>query len=84
MSDAALIVNLPEDVASELERLAHEEGMTPEQMLARIATQRVGALKSAKDFFAERATRADWSAFDRVFGAGRQGGEAPRPGDEVE
>ena len=84
MSDAAITIRLPEDVAAELARLAREDGVTPEEMLVRMTKRHVGSIRSAKEFFAERAKGADWEAFDRVFGLNRQGGEPLRPGDEVD
>ncbi len=79
-----LIVNLPDDVAAELDALAREEGVSAEQMLARIAERQLKGFRSAREFFKERAKGADWGAFERVFGTEREGGEPPRPGDEIE
>lgn len=79
-----LVVNLPDDIAAELERLAREEGLTAEQMLVRIAERQIRGFRSAREYFEERAKRADWGAFERVFGTHREGGEPPRPGDEVD
>lgn len=43
------------------------------------AAKKAAALHTAS-YFAERRGRADWAAFDRLMA--RDGGEAPRPGDE--
>ncbi len=77
-----LVISLPEDVSAELKRLAQEDGVTPEQMLARMAEARVRGIRSAREFFAERARGADREALRRILN--REGGEPPRPGDEAD
>lgn len=77
-----LVVSLPDDVAAELERLALEQGVTSEEMLARFAEQRIRGLQSAREFFTERGKGADHEVLKRLMN--REGGEPPRPGDEVE
>ena len=42
--------------------------------------EKLAVLKTA-DYFARRATRADFAGFDRLMR--RRGGEAPRPEDEL-
>ena len=46
MSDV-LTVELPEDVAREVMRLARERGVTPEEFIARATADKVGAATSA-------------------------------------
>lgn len=76
-----LTIDLPERAAREIERAARDAGQTPEQFVADAAAQRARALADARAFFAERAKGADMEAFDRILN--RQGGEPPRPGDEI-
>lgn len=81
MSDT-LTVELPDGLARDVERLARERGMTPEEFLARAAADKVGAAVDAAAFFSARAARADVGAAERFFG--RDGGEPPRAGDEAD
>ena len=82
MSDTTVIVRLPEGVHREVERLAGESGVSPAQFLASAAAEKVSAILDPVAYFAARAARADDAAFDRILN--RQGGEPPRPGDEVD
>jgi hypothetical protein len=84
MNGTTLTVRLPEGVAREVERLAREGGVTTEQFLASAAAEKVSAIASAADYFAERGKRADWGAFERVFGVGREPAHAIQPGDEAD
>jgi hypothetical protein len=80
MSQAALSVELPPGIRDAVERLARESGVTPEQFLAAAAAEKVGVLTNAKNYFAERASRADLAWFDRFMD--RKGGEPPASDDE--
>lgn len=85
MTDTTITVNLPEGVAREVERLAREGGVSVGQFLASAAAEKVSAIGAAANYFAERGKRADWGAFEKVFGLNREGGnEPPQPGDEIE
>lgn len=42
--------------------------------------EKLAALRTAS-YFDDHRGKADWEAFDRLMG--REGGEAPRPGDEM-
>jgi hypothetical protein len=84
MTDTTVTVNLSEGIARAIERLAREGGITPGQFLAAAAAEKIGAISSAADYFRERGEKADWKAFERVFGVNRPGGEPPRPGDEAD
>lgn len=77
-----LVVNLPADVAAELENLAREDGLSAEQLLARMAEARVKGIRSAREFFEDRAKGADRGTLKRILN--RDGGEPPRPGDEAD
>lgn len=83
MSDA-ITVDLPEPVKREVERLARERGVSPEEFVVGATAEKVGAIQSAAAYFAERAARAKPGALKRVFGTDREGGEPPRPGDEAD
>lgn len=82
MSDTTVTVRLPEGVHREVERLARESGVSPEQFLASAAAEKVSAILDPAAYFAARASRADERVFDRVMK--RTGGEPPRPGDEAD
>lgn len=76
-------VKLPEGVAREIERLAREGGVTPEQFVASAASEKLSAIISAGQYFTKRGERPDWKAFDQVFGVDVRRGELPRSGDET-
>ena len=76
-------VRLPEGVAREIERLAREGGVTPEQFLASAAAEKVSAIVSAADYFTKRGEKADWAAFEKTFGVDPRRGQAPGVGDEA-
>ena len=78
MSSYAL--RLPASIKAEAEKLATEEGTSLNQFVATAVAEKVSALRTARSF-AERKGRADWSTFDRILS--RDGGEAPRLGDEI-
>jgi hypothetical protein len=50
------------------------------QFIVSAVAEKLAALKTA-DYFAKRASRADFRAFDRLMR--RHRGEAPQPGDEM-
>ena len=57
-----------------------EDGATLNQFIVTAVAEKLSALRTA-EYFVERATRGDLKAFDAFMG--RDGGEAPRAGDEV-
>ena len=73
-------LRLPVSIKAEAERLAASEGTSLNQFVASAVAEKVAALRTAS-YFAERRGRADWPAFDRLMA--RDGGEPPRPGDEM-
>ena len=73
-------LRLPVSVKAEAEKLAAAEGTSLNQFVASAVAEKVAALRTAS-YFAERRGRADWDSFDRLMT--RQGGEPPRPGDEL-
>ena len=77
------MIELTDFVRREIEEAARAKGVSPEEFVAAAAAEKAGAVQSAAAYFAVRAARANAGAFDRVFGAERDGGgEPPRPGDE--
>ena len=73
-------LRLPASIKAEAERLAASEGTSLNQFVAMAVAEKVAVLRTAS-YFAERKGRADWAAFDRLMA--RDGGEPPRPGDEL-
>ncbi len=73
-------LRLPISIKAEAERLAVIEGTSLNQFVAMAVAEKVAALRTAS-YFAERRGQANWPAFDRLMA--RDGGEPPRPGDEV-
>ena len=73
-------LRLPVSIKAEAERLAASEGTSLNQFVASAVAEKVAALRTAS-YFAERRGRADWPAFNRLMA--RDGGEPPRPGDEM-
>jgi len=55
-------------------------GTTLNQFIVSAVAEKLAALKTA-DYFAKRAARADFAAFDRLMK--RDGGEPPRPDDRL-
>lgn len=77
---SAYALRLPASVKAEAERLAAADGTSLNQFVASAVAEKVAALRTA-EYFAERRARADWATFDRIMA--REGGEPPRPGDEL-
>lgn len=73
-------LRLPASLKRAVEELAREDGTTLNQFIVSAVAEKLAVLKTA-DYFAKRAARADFGAFDRLMRRG--GGEAPRPGDEM-
>jgi hypothetical protein len=71
-------LRLPASIRAEVEKLAKREGISVNQFIALAVAQKVSALNTAT-WFAERRSRADMKAFDRMMR--RKGGEPPRPDD---
>lgn len=63
-----------------LARAAEEEGISINQFIALAVAEKLAVMETAQ-FFRERTHRADMDAFRRVLN--REGGEPPRPGDEM-
>jgi post-segregation antitoxin (ccd killing protein) len=71
-------LRLPASIRAEVAKLAKREGISVNQFIALAVAQKVSALNAAT-WFAERRSRADMKAFDKLMR--RKGGEPPRPDD---
>ncbi len=81
MNNPAVIqLRLPRSIKDAVARLAKQDGVSMNQMIATAVAEKVAVLDAAS-IFAERAARADYAAFDRIMN--REGGEPPRVGDEL-
>lgn len=79
-SPAVIQLRLPRSIKEAVVRLAKQDGVSMNQMIATAVAEKVAVLEAAT-FFEERAKRADYAAFDRIMN--RTGGEPPRAGDEL-
>ena len=73
-------LRLPASLKRAVEEVAREDGTTLNQFIVSAVAEKLAALKTA-NYFAERAARADFAAFDRLMR--RRGGEAPPADDEI-
>lgn len=74
-------LRLPRSLKQEVERRAHEDGVSINQFVATAVAEKLAAMNTA-EFFAERRARADFKAFDRLMK--RKGGEPPRDDDRID
>lgn len=75
---ATFQLRLPRSVKNGVERWAKLDGTSMNQLIATAVAEKLSALETAA-FFEERATRADYTAFDKIMA--RKGGESPRADD---
>ena len=73
-------LRLPASLKRAVEEVARQDGTTLNQFIVSAVAEKLTALKTA-DYFAKRASRADFRAFDRLMRPRR--GEAPQLGDEM-
>jgi post-segregation antitoxin (ccd killing protein) len=73
-------LRLPKSVKAEVERRAKADGVSVNQFLATAVAEKLAAMNTAA-FFAERRTKADFAAFDRIMR--RKRGELPHPDDTI-
>ena len=73
-------LRLPASLKRAVEEIAREDGTTLNQFIVSAVAEKLAALKTA-NYFAERAARADFAAFDRLMR--RRDGEAPPADDEI-
>ncbi|HYD07059.1 MAG TPA: toxin-antitoxin system HicB family antitoxin [Reyranella sp.] len=71
-------LRLPASIRAEVAKLAKREGISVNQFIALAVAQKVSALNAAS-WFAERRSRADMRAFDKLMK--RRSGDPPRPDD---
>jgi hypothetical protein len=74
-------LRLPVSLKAAAERVAREDGTTLNQFIVTAVAEKLAALRTAA-YFAERAERADFEAFDRFMS--RAGGAPPRPDDVID
>ena len=79
-SQSTYPLRLPISVKAEVVRRAKADGTSFNQFVATAVAEKLAAMNTAA-FFAERRSRADFDAFDRIMQ--RRGGEAPRPDDLI-
>ncbi len=77
---ATYALRLPRSIKKEVERLAKQDGTSINQFIATAVAEKIAAMETAQ-YFAERQSRADFGAFNRIMN--RSSGEAPRSGDEL-
>ncbi len=73
-------LRLPTSLKLAVEKLSKEEGTSINQFVVLAVAEKLSALNTAA-FFEERIARSDREAFLRILN--REGGEPPRPGDEL-
>jgi len=76
---ATFPLRLPVSLKTALETISDRDGTSMNQFLVVAAAEKIAAMQT-EEFFLERRNRADREAFRRILN--REGGEAPRPGDE--
>ena len=79
-SPAVIQLRLPHSIKAAVVRLAKQDGVSMNQMIATAVAEKVAVLEAAT-FFEDRAKRGDYAAVDRIMN--RTGGEPPRAGDEL-
>jgi hypothetical protein len=78
-SQSTYPLRLQRSVKAEVERRAKQDGTSVNQFVATVA-EKLAAMGTG-EFFAERRTRADFTAFDRLMQ--RKRGEPPAPDDTI-
>jgi hypothetical protein len=74
-------LRLPLSLKAAVEKFAAADGTSMNQFLVMAAAEKLAAIQTAEGFFADRKGKGDKDAAIRFLT--RQGGEAPRPGDEL-
>jgi hypothetical protein len=73
-------LRLPLSLKAAVETLSKRDGTSVNQFVVVAVAEKVSALATA-ELFAQRKSRADMDAFDRVLN--RKGGEPPQPDDVI-
>lgn len=74
-------LRLPLSLKAAVEKFSKEDGTSINQFVVMAVAEKVSAINTAA-FFEERRAVADREAFRRILN--REGGEPPRPGDEMD
>lgn len=73
-------LRLPVSLKENLAQVAKTEGISINQFIALAVAEKLAVMETTR-FFRERSARADMDIFYQVLN--REGGEPPRPGDEM-
>jgi hypothetical protein len=73
-------LRLPRSLKKAVERQSKEDRTSINQFVATAVAEKLSALQTA-EFFADRKSRADFKAFDKLMK--RRGGRPPRADDEM-
>jgi len=73
-------LRLPRSLKRAVKRQSEEDGTSINQFVATAVAEKLSALQTA-EYFADRKTRADFKAFDKLMK--RRSGTPPRKGDEM-
>jgi hypothetical protein len=73
-------LQLPVSLKAAVEKLAAADGTSMNQFLVMAAAEKLSAIQTAEEFFAERRGKGDAGAAIRF--VTRVSGHAPRPGDQ--
>ena len=73
-------LRLPRSLKKAVEQQSKEDRTSINQFVATAVAEKLSALQTA-EFFADRKSRADFMAFDKILK--RRGGTLPRAGDEM-
>jgi len=74
-------LRLPKSLKDRVALLAERDGASINQFIAIAVAEKISALET-EQFFSQRAQQANLESFMTILC--RPGGEAPRPGDEIE
>lgn len=77
---ATYALRLPQSLKAAVAEVAKRDGASINNFITLAIAEKLSAMETVR-FFEERRNRADLDAFYRILN--RQGGEAPRPGDEM-
>lgn len=81
MSDmSSFPLRLPRSLKQELAKITEADNTSMNQFIALAIAEKIAMFK-AEEFFAQRKEAANFKTFDRLMN--REGGESPRPGDEI-
>ena len=73
-------LRLPLSLKAAVQKLSQQEGTSINQFVVMAVAEKISAMSTAA-FFEERSAGSDREVFRRILN--REGGEKPRPGDEL-